>query len=108
MYLIYGFMYMIILFPRVYISTLKSPNNAPDGYSSLQAEIPCSKFKQINLSNNEIIDHTVNKFIEMKIFNYKQVEFAQLDYHQYANILFTLDTEINKKIVMDWLKKNNI
>lgn len=97
-----------ILFPRVYIATLKSPNNAPEGYSSLQAEIPCSKFKQINLSNNEIVEHTINKFVDMKIFDYKQVEFAQLDYHQYANILFTLDTEINKKIVLNWLKKNNI
>ena len=97
-----------ILFPRVYIASFKSPYNAPEGYSSLQAEIPCSKFKQIKLSNNEIAEHTVNKLTEMKIFDYKQVEFAQLDYNQYGNILFTLDTETNKKIVLDWLKENNI
>lgn len=97
-----------ILFPRVYIATLKSPYNAPEGYSSLQTEIPCSKFKQINLNNNEIVEHTINKLVEMRIFDYKQVEFAQLDYHQYANILFTLDTETNKKIVLDWLKENGI
>ena len=97
-----------ILFPRVYIATLKSPNNAPEGYSSLQVEIPCSKFKKINLNNNEIVEHAINKLDEMKIFNSDQVEFAQLDYHQYANILFTTDTENNKKIVLDWLKENDI
>lgn len=97
-----------ILFPRVYIANFKSPYNVPEGYNSLQAEIPCSKFKQINLTNNEIVEHTINKLVEMKIFDYNQVEFAQLDYNQYGNILFTLDTEINKKIVLDWLNENNI
>lgn len=97
-----------ILFPRVYVATFKSPYNSPEGYSSLQAEIPCSKFRQIDLNNNEIVEHTVNKLVDMNIFDYKQVEFAQLDYNQYANILFTADTEINKKIVLDWLKENNI
>lgn len=97
-----------ILFSRVYNATLKSPYNSPKGYTGLQAEIPCSRFKTIDLNNEEIVNHVINKLVEMKICNFNQVKLLQLDYHQYANIIFTIDTEINKKIIIDYLKQNNI
>lgn len=97
-----------VLPARVYSPSLKSPNNAPDGCSSLQAEIYFNKGEKLKISEAEILEQTIDKFIEMGLFNQEDILVKDIRSEKYANIIFDHHIYENRKIVLDFLSENNI
>lgn len=98
-----------ILASRVYSPSLKSPDNVPDGCSSLQAEIffanslaQCEERKP-PLSQEEILENTISSLISMGLFKKEDILIKDVRFEKYANIIFDQDIYKNRKIVLDYL-----
>lgn len=89
-----------ILAARVHSPSMKSPDNAPDGCSSLQMEVYC---KQGEYSEDEIKERTVGKLISLGFIKEEDILFAYLGYEKYANVIFTEPIYEARKIVRDYL-----
>ncbi|MBR3408694.1 MAG: NAD(P)-binding protein [Paludibacteraceae bacterium] len=94
-----------ILAARVYSPSLKSPDNVPEGCSSLQMEVYC---KENEYTEQELIDGTVGKLLEMGIIKLEDILFTHVGFEKYANILFTEPIYRTRKIVRDWLTEQGI
>ena len=94
-----------ILASRVYSPSMKSPDNAPEGCSSLQMEVYC---KENEYTENEILDRTVGKLVELGIINREDILFTHLGFEKYANIIFTEPIYSARKIVRDYLSSIGI
>ena len=90
---------------RVHSPSLKSPNNVPKGCSSLQMEVYC---RQGEYTEQEIIDKTVGKLVEIGVINADDILFTHLGYEHYANVIFTEPIYESRKIVRDWLSSAGI
>lgn len=97
-----------ILPARVYSPSLKSPENVPSGCSSLQAELYYNKGQKLNLSDEEIMEQTILKFIEIGLFNEADLVVKDIRTEKYANVIFDHYIYENRKIVLDYLELNNI
>ncbi len=97
-----------ILAARCYSPSIKSPDNVPNGCSSLQFEIYFSKDKQLNLSNNELIEHIIEKSDKMNVFNKEDIIVKDCRVIEYGNVIFYHGMEDDRKIVLDYLEKLNI
>jgi protoporphyrinogen oxidase len=103
------YIYDIEILPaRVYSPSLKSPDNAPEGCSSLQAEIYFNKGEKFKKSDAEILEQTIAKFIEMGLFKKEDVLVQDIRIEKYANVIFDHHIYENRKIVLDFLSENNI
>ena len=85
---------------RVYSPSLKSPDNVPEGCSSLQMEVYCKKDEY---TEKEILDKTVGKLVEIGVLDKEDILFTHLGYEPYANVIFTEPIYESRKIVRDWL-----
>lgn len=94
-----------ILAARVYSPSLKSPDNAPEGCSSLQMEIYC---KENEFTEQELIDGTVWKLIKLGIIKEEDILFTHIGFEKYANVIFTEPIYRARKIVRDWLSEQGI
>ena len=94
-----------ILPARVYSPFLKSPDNAPDGCSSLQMEIYCEKDKY---TEDEIIARSVVKLVKLGILNEAEILFTDVRFEEYANVIFDHHIYENRQIVRDYLKSVGI
>jgi len=97
-----------ILPARVYSPSLKSPDNAPYGCSSLQAELYFNKGNKINKEDNEILEETIEKFIEMGLFNKEDLIVKDIRVEKYANVIFDHFIYDNRRIVKDYLDEIGI
>jgi protoporphyrinogen oxidase len=97
-----------ILPARVYSPSLKSPDNAPIGCSSIQAELYYNKGQKLNLSDTEILEQTIFKFIEIGLFNEEDLIVKDIRTEKYANVIFDHLIYENKKIVLDFLQLINV
>jgi len=94
-----------ILAARVYSPSLKSPDNAPEGCSSLQMEVYC---KENEFTEQELIDGTVGKLIKLGIIKEEDILFTHIGFEKYANVIFTKPIYRARKIVRDWLSEQGI
>lgn len=94
-----------ILAARVYSPSLKSPENAPEGCSSLQMEVYCKKGAY---SERELYSGTVEKLFEMGIIKREDVLFTHISFEKYANVIFTEPIYRVRKIVRDYLSSIGI
>jgi protoporphyrinogen oxidase len=92
-----------ILPARVYSPSLKSPDNAPTGCSSLQAELYFNKGIKFNKSENEILEDTIGKFVAMGLFNKEDLIVKDIRTEKYANVIFDHFIYENRKIVLNYL-----
>lgn len=97
-----------ILASRCYSPSIKSPDNVPDGSSSLQFEIYFSKDKPLNLSNDELIEHVIQTSEEMKVFSKENILIKDCRVLEYGNVIFYHGMEDDRKIVLEFLEKNKI
>ena len=97
-----------ILPARVYSPSLKSPDNAPIGCSSLQAEIYYNKGQKLEKTNSEILEETINKFIGIGLFKREDLIVADIRTEKYANVIFDHHIYENRRIVLDYLTENDI
>lgn len=89
-----------ILPARVYSPSLKSPDNAPEGCSSLQLEIYCEKDQY---SKEELYNRSVKRFIELGIIKEEDILFIDIRFEPYANVIFDHNIYKARKIVRDYL-----
>ena len=97
-----------ILPARVYSSSMKSPDNVPEGCSSVQAEIYFNKGEKLDKSDSDILEDTIEKFIGMGLFKQEDLIVKDIRSEKYANVIFDHHIYKNRKIVTDYLEENNI
>lgn len=85
---------------RVYSPSLKSPDNAPKGCSSLQMEIYCEKDKY---TKDELIDSSVGKLKSLGIIKQEDILFIDVRFEPYANVIFDHHIYEARKVVRDYL-----
>jgi protoporphyrinogen oxidase len=93
---------------RVYSPSLKSQDNAPNGCSSIQAELYFNKGQKLKISNDQLLDETISKFIEMGLFREEDIIVKDIRVEKYANVIFDHFIYENRKIILDFLEQNNI
>lgn len=92
---------------RVYSPSLKSPDNAPDGCSSLQAEVFFANGANIP-SKDEVLERTIATLLEMRLFHQSDIAVQEIRFEPYANILFDKHIYKNRQKVIDFLTDRNI
>lgn len=92
---------------RVYSPNLKSPDNAPEGCSSLQAEIFFANGVKV-VDKNIILQKTVEKLKEICQFNDSDVVVKDIRFEPYANVIFTPEIYKSRKVVREWLQAQGI
>lgn len=92
-----------ILASRVYSPNLKSPDNAPEGCSSLQAEIFFSNRAEVPPAE-DVLKNTIEKLIEMGIFKEEDLVVKDIRFEKYANVIFDKDIYKNREVVLKYLK----
>ena len=102
-----------ILSARVYSPSMKSPDNVPDGCSSLQAEIffdnAILKDGAKNLPSEEaVLKNTIEKLTGMGLFKEDEIVVKDIRFEKYANVIFDKDIYKNRQIVLDYLKEMGI
>lgn len=93
-----------ILPARVYCPDIKSPQNVPNGCSSLQAEVYFSKYKLLNIDLSEIKEKVVEQLIDIGLFEKENIMFSDVRFEKYANIMFTKQIYEARSIVHQYLK----
>lgn len=94
-----------ILSARVYSPSLKSPDNAPEGCSSLQIEIYCKKDAY---TKSELLQGTVEKLIASDIIKRDDIVFTKVGFEPYANVIFSKPIYEARKTVRDYLSSIGI
>lgn len=97
-----------ILPARVYSPSVKSPENAPENCSSIQAEIYYNKGQKFKMSNSDILEDTIKKFIKIGLFKEEDLIVKDIRCEKYANVVFDHFIYENRQIVLDYLEKNNV
>jgi len=96
-----------ILSSRVYSPSMKSPDNVPEGCSSLQAEVffDC----KADIPSKEIVlKNTIEKLVGMGLFKEDEIVVKDIRFEKYANVTFDKDIYKNRQIVLDYLKEIGI
>lgn len=96
-----------ILASRAYSPSVKSPENAPVGCSSLQFEI-YSRGEKSRFNPEELKNNTLLALKKMKIADEEDVLFVDHRFLQFGNVIFDQGMEKNRKIVLDWLEKSGV
>lgn len=89
-----------ILAARVYSPSLKSPNNAPEGCSSLQMEVYCAENA---FTEHELKERTVGKLIEIGIIKEEDILFTHIGFEAYANVIFDKNIYVCREKVRKYL-----
>jgi len=93
---------------RCYSPSMKSPDNVPKGCSSVQFEIYFSREKALALKDDDLINHIIDKGVEMKLFNKEDIVVKDARILPYGNVVFYKGMEADRKIVQDYLESVNI
>ena len=99
-----------ILASRVYSPSLKSPNNAPSGCSSLQAEIFFSNREERTEGKKEgrILNDTIEALSRICNFNKSDIIVQDIRFEKYANIIFDKNIYTMRNKVLDFLAQQGI
>lgn len=94
-----------ILTARVHSPSMKSPDNAPYGCSSLQMEVYCQKGEY---TEQQLIDGTIGRLCELGVIHMEDILFTHIGFEKYANVIFTEPIYGARKIVRDFLISKGI
>lgn len=97
-----------VLPSRAYSPSLKSPDNAPKGKSSLQFETFYSRVSPQKLTGEGLVEHVVEKGEKMKLWTASDIEVSDYREVEYANVVFDFERKKNVGIIHDYLKKESI
>lgn len=92
---------------RVYSPSLKSPDNVPQGCSSLQAEIFFDCQDEIP-SAEKILQTTIEKLKNICGFEDEDIVVKDIRFEPYANVTFTHGIYENRQIVLNYLTAQGI
>jgi len=93
---------------RCYSPSMKSPDNVPNGCSSVQFEIYFSREKALALEGEDLINHIIDKGINMKLFKKEDIIVKDARILPYGNVVFYKGMENDRKIVQDYLESIHI
>jgi protoporphyrinogen oxidase len=93
---------------RAYAPSLKSPNNVPEGKSSLQFETYYSKYLPKKLSGGALIEHVLQKGEKMGVWSKGDIDVADYREQKFANVVFDKLRLKNRFIVQSYLDSQNI
>lgn len=94
-----------ILPARVYSPSLKSPDNAPTGCSSLQLEVYCNKDQ---FTREELLAQSVEPLIAMGIIKREAIIEIDIRFEPWANVIFNHDIYVSRQTVLDYVRKIGI
>ncbi len=94
-----------ILAARVYSPSLKSPENAPEGCSSLQMEVYC---EEGTYTEQQLLDGTVGKLVALDIIRQDDILFTHVGFERYANVIFDHNIYEARDIVRGYLLSQGI
>lgn len=94
-----------VLAARVYSPSLKSPDNAPEGCSSLQMEVYCNEGQY---SEQQLLDGTVGKLVALGIIKQEDILFTHVGFERYANVIFSDPIYEARKTVRDYIHATGI
>ncbi|WP_314268995.1 protoporphyrinogen/coproporphyrinogen oxidase [Capnocytophaga sputigena] len=97
-----------ILPARAYSPSLKSPYNVPKGKSSLQFETYFSKKKPKQLSGDGLVNHIIEKGIQMKLWEINDIAITDYREEKYANVVFDFNRKSNVVLILNYLKSVGI
>lgn len=97
-----------ILPARAYSPSLKSPYNVPKGKSSLQFETYFSKKKPKQLSGDSLVNHIIEKGIQMKLWELNDIAITDYREEKYANVVFDFNRKSNVALIQDYLRTVSI
>ena len=97
-----------ILPARAYSPSIKSPDNVPEGKSSLQFETYFSRKSPKKLTGGNLIEHVVKSGERMKLFDADDVEVSDYREVKYANVVFDHNRKENLTVVHNYLDKIGI
>jgi len=92
---------------RAYSPSMKSPDNAPEGKSSLQFEIYNLSTKQ-PYNTDSLLGDIKSKILEMKLCDENEIEFMHHKHLPFGNVVFDHGMEERRQIVKDYLMECNI
>lgn len=97
------------IFPaRVYSPSIKSPENVPQGCSSIQAEIYYSSKKPLIDTPKNIAEKAIRQLLRLNLFQENEIVLKDIRARKYANIMFTPQIYRNRKIIHDYLDELGI
>lgn len=97
-----------ILPARIYFADKKSPNNTPEGCSALQAEVYVSKYRQLELSMDELKDTVIRQLLKLNLFTIEDIAITDIRFEKYANIMFTPEIYEARAVVRGYLEKQGM
>ncbi len=92
-----------ILPARAYSPNLKSPDNVPEGCSSLQFEVYFSKFKPLKIRGENLIEHIIRKFSNIGLFDINDIAVSDYRELKYGNVIFDRNIYENREIIHNYL-----
>lgn len=93
---------------RIHSPSMKSPNNAPEGCSSLQSELYFLREELSELSIKEMVNQEIITYIRKGFFRKEDLIFYKYKVVEYANVIFDHNIYEAREIVRNWLAENNI
>jgi protoporphyrinogen oxidase len=96
-----------ILASRAYSPSIKSPENAPTGCSSLQFEI-YSKGKDSKFDAETLKINTLYALKKMNIANKNDIVFMDHRFLEFGNVIFDQGMEVYRNRVLEWISDSGI
>lgn len=93
---------------RAYSPSWKSPQNAPEGNSSLQFEIYSLPGEDVDRSPQFLIDNTKEALSKMGLAKERDILFAHHKRIQFGNVVFLDGMEEKRDRILTWLEKNDV
>jgi len=97
-----------ILPARCYSPSLKSPNNVPEGCGSLQFEIYSSRLRPLTHSNDELLEHVIQKGSQMGLFDRSEIAVTDVRHLPFGNVVFTHPLMTAREKIRQYLKSVEI
>lgn len=93
---------------RAYSPSIKSPHNAPEGYSSLQFEIYSSRASGHGLTPDELIESCIRSVETMGLADRSEIVLTHHKHLPFGNVVFDLGMEERRNAVRDWVASQGI
>lgn len=97
-----------ILPARIYFSDKKSPDNAPEGCSALQAEVYVSKYRRLELSARKLKEQVIRQMLKLGLFTMEDIAVTDIRFEKYANIMFTPGIYGARAVVRAYLEEQGV
>lgn len=92
---------------RIYSPNLKSPDNVPNGCSSIQAEVFFANDTKIPDAQS-VLDKTIEKLLEMGLFKKEDIVVKDIRFEKFGNVIFDKNIYQNRELVINYLKSIGI